>query len=425
MQRYRLIKVFTNENAKWQGKPVGQAMVEYLKSLKIPVRCIVTKGMAGYYEDGEIAMHSLLKYNLNLPIQIEVILPARWAQAVLPTIAGMVVDGIIAVEKLTVYQYKVSEHLIPDQILVKDVMTAKAESVGQTMPVEDVIRKMLSKSLKSVPVVDNSGHPVGMITQENLSNHPYLPLRLGLLARLEPKKVEAYLDKLPLYTAGEIMSYPVITVRESQTIAETVELMLRYNLKRLPVVNDQGRLSGVIARIDIFRIMNKQADRWQTLQKQQISLGNQKLVRAIHQRENDAVSPETSLGEVIAMMDRREMQRVAVVDQQNRLVGIISDYDLLPVLSCPIGDSDQESISPRALLTKGCQFPESIQRMGAKTVADLMNKQVIAVQEEDLVETALQLMTEKGLKRLPVTDAAGIFHGMITRDDLLRVIAEG
>ncbi|TCL56818.1 CBS domain protein [Hydrogenispora ethanolica] len=424
MQRYRIIKVFTNENAHWQGKPLGQAVVEYLRGLKIPLRCIVVKGNEGYYETGEIAIQTLLKYNFNLPVKIEIILPVRWLKVVLRNVAAMVQDGIVAVEKLAVYHYRADEQLIPNQVTVREVMTGKVATVPPGLPLDEVVRRMLAASLKSIPVVDEERRVLGMITQENLSDHPHLPLRLGLLARLEPAKIEKFLNQLPIYTAAEIMTSPAVTVRESQQLHEAIDLMLKHRLKRLPVVDEQGRLAGVIARIDILRVIDQQVLRWKTLQHQHITVQNLKQIKQVGQRDREAVYPETPLSEVVDLFDRKEIQRVAVVDHANHLLGIISDTDLLPVRDGTVETAKEFFIHPRSALAKRRQLKEVVERMNARTAGDLMNRQVLWVRERDTVDTAVQFMAEQGLKRLPVVNDAGQFQGMISRDALLRTISK-
>ena len=69
---------------------------------------------------------------------------------------------------------------------------------------------------------------------------------------------------------------------------------------------------------------------------------------------------------------------------------------------------------------RGKRNREFRDRLRAKTAGEVMNTGIVTVQETTPIDTAITLMTEKGLKRLPVLDSQGKFKGMISRDSLLR-----
>ena len=55
MLNYKAIEIFTNEEARYRNKPVADAVIDYIRALKIAARCIVTRGIAGCDESGEIS----------------------------------------------------------------------------------------------------------------------------------------------------------------------------------------------------------------------------------------------------------------------------------------------------------------------------------------------------------------------------------
>ena len=62
-------------------------------------RCIVTRGVAGCFENGEVASHRVLDISYNMPIKIEIILPPQELERGLPDIEEMVRDGIVMVKE--------------------------------------------------------------------------------------------------------------------------------------------------------------------------------------------------------------------------------------------------------------------------------------------------------------------------------------
>jgi CBS domain-containing protein len=138
-------------------------------------------------------------------------------------------------------------------------------------------------------------------------------------------------------------------------------------------------------------------------------------VADILRRDTRTVGPETGVDEVLRLIGTSDLQRVAVVDDEGLLLGLISDSDLLRAfkpgpeglrrlaarLARPFGeDQDQDLVHARA--------------------DEVMDAHPVTIREDALIEEAIRLMTEGRLKRLPVVDADGRFRGLISRDSLLR-----
>ena len=140
----------------------------------------------------------------------------------------------------------------------------------------------------------------------------------------------------------------------------------------------------------------------------------------ILRRDTHTVFPETPIDEVIRVIDQNDIQRVAVVDADGKLLGLISDRDLLRYFK-----QEEEGLWSLLARVKHPLKPNAcrsdLQQCLTETSAGaVMTTELITVREEMLIEEAIVLMTEKALKRLPVVDEAGRFKGLISRDSLLR-----
>jgi PII-like signaling protein len=102
---YRVIEVFTSEEARYKGHPLSSALVQRVHDLQITARCIVLRGIEGFYENGKIATRSIEILSFNMPLKIEIILPTTELDIVLPVVEEMVKDGVVLVKK--------AEKLIP------------------------------------------------------------------------------------------------------------------------------------------------------------------------------------------------------------------------------------------------------------------------------------------------------------------------
>ncbi len=409
---YSLIKILTSEETRHQSRPAHEAVIELIRRRRIAARCIVTRGVAGCYENGEVATPNILLLSYNMPIKIEVLLPAGELKQVLPAIQDMITDGIVIAEPVHVVSYRTSKRLIPRHLRVRDVMTAAPRTVTPAASVKDVIQLLLSGDFNAVPVVDAGNHPVGIITHGDLLTRADMPVRIGLLDQFGQHRLEAYLDLVSHIPAEQIMTKPMVTVEQDKPLTEAVNLMLKWNLKRLPVVDKSGALVGILARVDIFRAISRETPEWKVFHAQNVTVANLRFVRDIMRRDTHTVAPEAPVEEVIRLIDTDDIQRVAVVDASGRLMGLISDRDLLAAFS-----DSRESIWH--YLTRRRNGSASGQVLG-KTAAQVMRKDLVTVQEDTTVDEAIRLMTDKGLKRLPVVDADGKFKGMVSRDSLLR-----
>jgi CBS domain-containing protein len=419
---YKIVKIYTSEDARWQGRPLYDAVIEYVRNLKLAARCLVIRGIAGCYENGEISTQTIVDLSYNAPLVIEIILPAEELTLFLPRLETMVADGIVAVAASTVLCYHSAKRLIPKQVKIKELMTTALITAAPETPVAEVIRLMIENSLKGLPVVDERFQPVGMITQNDLIPKAGMPVRLGLLTQLDQAFSAPFFNKIEALKVQEIMSQPVVTVEAEQRLAQAVHLMIKHGLKRLPVVDDAGVLVGMVSRIDIFQSIANQQPHWNKLQEDRVVVNGDQLVSAIMERDLETVNPETSIPEVIEKIYRNELQRLAVTDSQGKFLGLICDSDLLPFFAEPgIGEL---LLSKLTFTEKGRRLKQLLAHKRAQIAADVMLTEVITIPETASLEEAIRIMTERGLKRLPVVDETGVYQGMIRRDSILQIAAE-
>jgi CBS domain-containing protein len=420
MLKYQVIEIFTSEEARWRGKPISDAVIQYVRDRKIAARCIVTRGTDGCYESGEIATARLEVLSFNMPLHITIVLPLAEVDGFLPGLIAMVADGIVGTHDLEVVSHKTRTCLIPRQFRVRDAMTVDPQRVEPATPLHEVVQLLLSSVFTGAPVVDRDQRPLGVITQGDLIYRGGMPLRLGLLALSTEQTMEAVLQKLASKSAGEVMSHPAVTVRDDELLVDAVSTMLEKKLKRLPVVDADGKLIGMLSRLDVFRTVMNETPDWQAFSAQRLEIAEVRYVADVMRRDAQAVQPDTGIEEVLHIIDHNDIQRVAVVDREGRFLGLISDWDLLTAFA-----EEHEGIWEH--LTKMLPFgarrqqrPSLSGSLAQRTAADAMIRDVVTVCEDTPIEEAIRLMVEKGLKRLPVLDAQGLFKGMVSRDSLLR-----
>ena len=143
----------------------------------------------------------------------------------------------------------------------RDVMTKPAITVKPEAPVGEIAALLLDKQISGVPVVDETGFIVGMVSEADLlrpngsDREQRREWWLTMLAEGEPlsKEFLATLDN-GSRTARDIMAAPVVTVSEDADIAEIGKLFTSLRIRRVPVVRD-GHITGIVARPDLIRVI--------------------------------------------------------------------------------------------------------------------------------------------------------------------------
>lgn len=419
--QYSVIEIFTSEEARWHGMLISKAIVDCVSKSGIAARCMVIRGSEGCYENGEISSSTIEILTYNRPLKIEIVLPAAELNRVLPKIEEMVEEGIVMVENQEAWIHKTRSRLIPRHLKVKDIMTRGPQCVYGDASIQSVVDIMMRGGFNGVPVVDHEYRPIGIITQGDLISRSELHLRPGLLSEFSQGHIDDLFKTIKQKQAREIMSSPAVTVQEDTDLPQAVDLMLQKKLKRLPVTDKTGRLTGILARVDIFRTVMSQTPDLQSLSKHHVTVQNIRFVREIMEREMNTVHSDTPIEEIVKVVDLHTLHRVAVVDEQGKLVGIISDKDLLAKFSSERSTLWSLIMSKVPLLKSSSFFEEIVKMSYARTARDVMKKELITVTEDTTLQEAIKQMTIHHLKRLPVTDDKGYFKGMISRDAILRL----
>lgn len=147
---------------------------------------------------------------------------------------------------------------------VSDIMTQPVVTVTEQTTLEEVAQTMLSQRIGGVPVINQQGHLTGIITESDFAakekGMPFSTFRAPQVLGqwLTPNGFARICAAAKQMQAREIMRHPVVTIREDQTVEDALQLLLRHNINRLPVVR-QGIPVGILARHDLLRLMASQS----------------------------------------------------------------------------------------------------------------------------------------------------------------------
>ena len=181
-------------------------------------------------------------------------------------------------------------------------------------------------------------------------------------------------------------------------------------------------MTGMLSRLDVFKTIMERNPDWETFDRRGVRLKDITLARDAMRTDTPVLPPGAQVWDAIQLIDSTSINRVAVVDGDGKLVGLLSDKVLMAAFSAHKGgflDLLVNKLSFTALAGKHAEFLKALR---ARTVGEIMLTNVFSVREDALIDDALQLMVDKQLKRIPVLDGQGRFQGMLTRDSLLRAI---
>jgi len=148
---------------------------------------------------------------------------------------------------------------------VAEIMETDVPVVRPTDSVERVLEVLREHELPGVPVVNDGGRCVGIITEadlvlsgekEDLHLPHYFQLFGGFVFLERLSHFEERLRKAVASTAGDLMTPDPVTIEPSASAEEAAALIARKKHNRLPVV-DHGRLLGVVTRLDVLEALTR------------------------------------------------------------------------------------------------------------------------------------------------------------------------
>lgn len=144
-----------------------------------------------------------------------------------------------------------------------DIMTTKIHTVHRDTEIKALAKTFVEHNVNAMPVVDDDGMLVGMVTQTDLVEQDkplHIPTVISLfdwVIYLEsPKKFLEEVRKVTARKVSEICSQDVVTCAPDTPVATVASLMVDNKVHLIPVISE-GRMVGVVARLDIIRSMGE------------------------------------------------------------------------------------------------------------------------------------------------------------------------
>lgn len=140
-------------------------------------------------------------------------------------------------------------HRIVGELMTADVVRARPDT-----PFKEFAQQLARNDVTAVPVVDDEDRPLGVVSEADLLRHAAAGEDpAGLLPQARPSARErAHGDEA--LTGEVLMTSPAVCAHPEWNVVEAARLMENRRLKRLPVVDEAGRLIGIVSRGDLLRV---------------------------------------------------------------------------------------------------------------------------------------------------------------------------
>jgi len=410
------VTIYIGESDKWEHRPLYMAILELLKSYDC-AGATVTRALAGFGANSRIHTANVVALSADLPIIIEWVDSPNRVEQVMPTLQKMVTEGLMTVQDVEVVAYSHRRlRQIPATVPVQDIMSQDVKTVQANTPLLEVIKLLVDQIYRAIPVIDEEQQVVGIVTEGDLLSKVKL-LAASAQKQLTEAEMTSQLQRLRRIdqTVAYVMTKDPITVTGQTTVAQAVKLMAENNIKRLPVVDDADTLIGIVSRVDVLRALSH-TPVTETPRKEPPA-GEHVEVGQVMMTNVPTVQTNTSLAEIVDLLVGNIQRRVVVVDDQQHVMGIITDGDLIKRATPTERSGIIQSLSRRLPLSQDDSFT-----LSQRTAAQVMTTNVLTVTPKTSLLDALRLLLINHIKRLPVVNGQGKLVGLVGRGGILQAI---
>lgn len=147
---------------------------------------------------------------------------------------------------------------------VRDIMVKEVIAIRKDASIEELSSLLIENGISGVPVVDSKGTLVGMATEGDLIikdadlHFPrYFKLLDSIIYLESLNKFKNNLKKYLGTKVEDVMTSDVKTIKEDKPVSEAANIMIKYNINRLPAMDRQDNMVGIVTRADIVKSMIK------------------------------------------------------------------------------------------------------------------------------------------------------------------------
>ena len=148
---------------------------------------------------------------------------------------------------------------------VKEIMTKEVVSIKPEENAKEALAFLFKMRISGLPVIDVQGRLVGMFTEKDILRQ-ILPSYLEKVGRFvyeeNPKSIKKKFQDLVNLSISQLMRKDVITIDSDTSLCEVARVMLTQKIRRIPVLDKEKKVVGIVSREDVVRAYAREAE-WQ------------------------------------------------------------------------------------------------------------------------------------------------------------------
>jgi CBS domain-containing protein len=206
-------------------------------------------------------------------------------------------------------------------VMTRDVITAQPD-----MSVLEAARRMAQQRLKRLPVVDASGHLLGIVSRVDL---------LRTVAQGYPAPEQPSEPHRPARLVADVVRRDVPAVSLHAPLSEVLDAIVSTRLNRAVVLDEQGHVAGVVTDAEVVRRLGEHPGIITSLMRRAAAVPTTDQVKAADLMIVDVITTRPEVPIEVAMREMLAQRRkiLPVVDAQGRLIGIVDRFDLLQAIA--------------------------------------------------------------------------------------------
>ncbi len=206
------------------------------------------------------------------------------------------------------------------------VMTREVVTVAPDMSVLEAAHLMAQRRLKRLPVVDTSGHLLGVVSRVDL---------IRTVAQGYPAPEQQRIQEKPARLVGDIVRTQVPTVSLQASLSEVIDAIVSTRLNRAIVIDEEHHVLGLVTDAELVRRLGERPGIITSLMRRAAAVPTTNDVKVADLMLTDVVTtrPEVSVEIAMRVMLAQKHKILPVVDEQGRLVGVVDRFDLLQAIA--------------------------------------------------------------------------------------------
>lgn len=145
---------------------------------------------------------------------------------------------------------------------VKEIMSKDVISIKPDDNAKEALALLFKLKISGLPVINKEGKLVGMFTEKGIIRY-ILPSYIERVGRFiyeeNPKSIKKKFIELQDFKVSQLMRTEVITIDDDTAVCEVARIMLTQKIRRIPVLNKEKKVVGIVAREDIVKAYAKEA----------------------------------------------------------------------------------------------------------------------------------------------------------------------